>query len=131
MLSVFRFDVCQMLLILNRTAASCITLYLLDHMLYFMRDEKRLGAAQYNIYHSEDGKCFVLDFWVFPQCRGNGTGRRCFEALRQYTATDGATYYEINCERENAHRFWTSLGFVDTGVDEDGMPLMQLRDPLL
>ena len=100
------------------------------HMLYFLLDGQRIGAAQYNTYHSEDGKCFVLDFWVFPRYRGNGTGRRCFEALRKYTAADGAKYYEINCDRENAHRFWTSLGFVDTGVDEDGMPLMQLRDPL-
>ena len=100
------------------------------HMLYFLRDGQRIGAAQYNTYHSEDGKCFVLDFWVFPQYRGNGIGRRCFEALRKYTAADGAKYFEINCDRDNARRFWCSLGFVDTGVDEDDMPLMQLRDLL-
>ena len=97
------------------------------HLIYFVCDDVRIGAAQYNTYHSEDGKCFILDFWVFPEFRGNGTGHYCFEALRQYTSADGAGYYEINCDRENAHRFWTSLGFVDTGVDEDDMPLMQLH----
>ena len=97
------------------------------HMIYFVCYDVRIGAAQYNTYHSEDGKCFILDFWVFPEFRGNGTGHQCFEALRQYTSADGARYCEINCDRENAHRFWTSLGFVDIGLDEDDMPLMQLR----
>ena len=97
------------------------------HLIYFVCDDVRIGAAQYNTYHSEDGKCFILDFWVFPAFRGNGTGHYCFEALRRYTAADGALYYEINCTKENAHRFWLSLGFRDCGVDEDDMPLMQLR----
>jgi ribosomal protein S18 acetylase RimI-like enzyme len=97
-------------------------------MIYFIRDGVRVGAAQYNTYQSEDGKCFVLDFWVFPEFRGNGTGHYCFEALRRYTAADGALYYEINCDRENAQRFWKSLGFTDCGVDEYDMPLMQLHE---
>ena len=97
------------------------------HMVYFVRAGERIGAAQYNTYQSEDGKCFVLDFWVFPPCRGNGTGHRCFEALEAYTKADGAVYYEINCEKENAQRFWKSLGFEDNGVDEYDMALMIKR----
>ena len=94
------------------------------HMVYFVENKTRIGAAQYNTYQSEDGKCFVLDFWVFPEYRGGGTGHRCFAALESYTRADGAKYYEINCERENAHRFWLDNGFVDNGVDEYGMALM-------
>ena len=97
------------------------------HMIYFVCDDVRIGAAQYNTYHSEDGKCFILDFWVFPEFRGGGTGHRCFAALQQHTAVDGALYYEINCTRENAHQFWQSLGFADCGMDEYDMPLMQLH----
>ena len=97
------------------------------HMVYFIRDGLRIGAAQYNTYQSEDGKCFILDFWVFPEYRGGGTGHQCFEALLRYTKHDGARYYEINCTKENAHRFWKSLGFTDYGVDEDGMPVMVRR----
>lgn len=94
------------------------------HMVYFVRDGVRIGAAQYNTYQSEDGKCFVLDFWVFPAFRGGGTGHRCFEALEAYTKADGALYYELNSEKENSKRFWKSLGFVESGVDEYGMALM-------
>ena len=97
------------------------------HMVYFVCNDIRIGAAQYNTYQSEDGKCFILDFWVFPEHRGNGTGHRCFAALQAYTKSEGARYYELNCTKDNAHRFWNSLGFVDCGVDEYEMPVMIRR----
>ena len=93
------------------------------HMVYFVEDDRNIGAAQYNTYQSEDGKCFILDFWVFPEYRGNGTGHRCFEALEAYTKTDGAVYYVINSEKESSIRFWKSLGFTESGRDEYDMPL--------
>jgi len=94
------------------------------HMVYFVRNGIRIGAAQYNTYQSEDGKCFILDYWVFPAFRGHGTGHQCFSCLEAYTKADGATYYELNSERENAIRFWKSLGFVEQGVDEYEMKLL-------
>ena len=97
------------------------------HMVWFVREGLRIGAAQYCTYTSEDGKCFLMDFWVFPEHRGMGTGHRCFEVLDGYVKNDGGLYYEINCEKENAHRFWCSLGFRDNGVDEYDMPLMVRR----
>ena len=95
-----------------------------QHMVYFIRDGERIGAASYCTYQSEDGKCFILDYWVFPGFRGNGTGHRCFEALEQYTKADGAKYYELNSTKEDAVRFWKSMGFVENGVDEYDMPLL-------
>ena len=98
-----------------------------QHMVWFKRNGERIGAASYCIYQSEDGKCFILDFWVFPGYRGNGTGHRCFEALEQYTRKDGAVYYEINSEKEASVRFWKSLGFIENGRDEYDMPLFIKR----
>jgi len=59
------------------------------HMVYFMRDGVRIGASQYCTYKSEDGKCFILDFWVFPEYRGNGTGHDCFQAENRFDQSDG------------------------------------------
>ncbi len=87
-------------------------------MIYFLRQVIRVGASQYKTFQNEDGKCFILDFWVFPECRGNGTGHDCFDALVSYTRADGAAYYELNCANEKAIRFWKSLGFIENGVDE-------------
>ena len=94
------------------------------HMVYFVEDGKKIGAAQYNTYQSEDGKCFIMDFWVFPEFRGRGTGHRCFRVLEEYTKAEGAVYYEINCEREDAFRFWKDNGFAENGEDEYEMALM-------
>ena len=99
------------------------------HMVYFVRDGKRIGAASYCTYQSEDGKCFILDFWVFRGFRGNMTGHHCFEALERYTKADGAIYYEINSTKEDSVRFWRSLGFVENGADEYGMPLFIKNSP--
>lgn len=93
------------------------------HMIYFVEDNIRIGAAQYNTYQSEDGKCFILDFWIFPEYRNQGRGHNCFKAMELYTKSDGARYYEINSEKEASIRFWKSLGFKDHGSDEWGMPL--------
>ena len=96
------------------------------HMIYFVCDDIRIGAAQYNTYQSEDGKCFILDFWIFPEYRGNRTGHQCFEVLKAYAMSNGARYYELNYTKEISHRFWQSIGFVDCGVDEYEIPVMQL-----
>ena len=98
-----------------------------QHMVYFCRDGKRIGAASYCTYQSENGKCFILDYWIFPQFRGNGTGHRCFTALEQYTKADGAKYYELNSMKEDSIRFWKSIGFVENGKDEYDMLLFIKR----
>ena len=64
---------------------------------------------------------------LFPPYRGGGTGHRCYEALEAYTRADGARYYELNSEKEASVRFWKSIGFVDNGRDEYGMPLLIKR----
>ena len=94
-----------------------------QHMVWFCRGGVRIGAASYCVYPSEDGKCFILDFWVFPAFRGNGTGRRCFEALAAKAKAEGAIYTELNSEKEASRRFWKSLGFTESGRDEYDMPL--------
>ncbi len=93
------------------------------HLVYFVEKGVRIGAAQYCTYHSEDGKCFVGDFWVFAEFRGGGTGHKCFDCLEKYTTADGAKYYELNSEKEDSIRFWKSMGFTENGVDEYGMKL--------
>ena len=98
-----------------------------QHMVYFVLGEQRIGAASYCTYESEDGKCFILDYWIFPEYRGNGTGHKCFDALEQYTKMDGAKYYELNSTKENSIRFWKSLGFVENGKDEYDMLVLVKR----
>lgn len=96
-------------------------------LVYFMENGQKVGACSYCIYGSEDGKCFILDFWVFPQFRGGGMGHRCFAELQKLTRKDGAIYYEINSSKEDSIRFWKSVGFVENGIDEYGEKLFVRR----
>ena len=89
-----------------------------QHMVWFNQDGTRIGAASYCTYQSEDGKCFILDFWVFPDFRNEGNGHLCFEALEEVTRKDGAEYYQINSTKEDSVRLWKSLGFIEDGADE-------------
>ena len=97
------------------------------HMVYFIEEGRSVGAASYCTYQSEDGKCFLMDFWVFPEYRGAGMGHRCFDALACYTKEDGAKYYEINSSKDDSTRFWKSIGFIENGKDEWDMPLLIKR----
>lgn len=94
--------------------------------LLFQRDGSDIGLALTVIYAAEDGKQFILEFCVFPEFRGCGTGTACAQALLSWGRTGGAQYAELNVDAETRRRFWGRLGFVPNGCDEWGVPLMLL-----
>ena len=98
------------------------------YFLFFERDEREIGFAMPVIYDLEDGKCFIMEFCVYPEFRGNGTGHACGEALLSWARERGADYFELNCDTAPRERFWRRLGFAPNGRDEWGETLM-LRPP--
>ena len=97
------------------------------HYLFFHRDGQDIGFALPVIFTSEDGKCFIMEFCVYPEFRGGGTGRDCAGALLNWTKERGTRYAELNYgSDERRLRFWKRVGFVENGVDEWGEPLMLL-----
>lgn len=90
------------------------------HMVWFMREGVKIGATHYKIFKNEDGECFILDFWVFPEYRGHNTGHECFNALKEYTEADGARYYKLNAAKEQSIHFWKTIGFVEFAMDPNG-----------
>lgn len=97
--------------------------------LFFSRGGQDIGFAMPVIFTSEDGKCLIMEFCVFPEFRGNGLGTECVNVLLDWAKKNGAQYAELNygnyIRRKN---FWTRVGFVENGVDEWGEPLM-IRPP--
>lgn len=93
--------------------------------LFFSRDGQDIGLAMPVIFPAEDGKCFLMEFCVFPEFRG-GTGRQCAAALLDWAKENGARYAELNCGNARRSRFWESVGFRKNGADEWGEPLMLL-----
>ncbi len=94
--------------------------------LAFARDGADIGFAIPAFYPSEDGKCFIMEFWAEPEFRGGGTGAACAQALLDWARERGAAYFELNADGERRRRFWARAGFVPNGVDEWGNPCMLL-----
>ena len=95
--------------------------------LFFCRDGQDIGFAMPVIYAAEDGKCFIMEYCIYPQFRGKGAGRECAAALLNWAKKNGARYAELNCSSHEGRRhFWESVGFVENGADEWGQPLMIL-----
>ena len=90
--------------------------------LFFCRDGVEVGFALTAHYPSEDEKCFILEFCIYPAFRGGGTGSACAQALLDWMRARGAAYFELNYGGdERRSRFWSRLGF-----REKGEPLMLL-----
>ena len=97
------------------------------YFLFFHRDGQDIGFAMPVIFTSEDSKCFVMEFCVYPEFRGNGTGKECARVLLDWARENGALYAELNYgSNERRRRFWECVGFVENGADEWGEPLMIL-----
>ncbi len=97
------------------------------HYLFFHRDGQDIGFAMPVVFTSEDGKCFIMEFCVYPEFRGNGTGSACAKVLLRWAKKHGGKYAELNYGSDPRRlRFWGRLGFVENGTDEWGEPLMIL-----
>ncbi len=96
------------------------------YFLFFEREGTVIGFAMPVLFTSEDGKCFIMEFCVYPQFRGGGTGTACAQALIAWAKGHGAAYFELNAAREDRRRFWARSGFQPNGLDEWGEPLMLL-----
>lgn len=100
-----------------------------NHCYYLLmrRDGQEVGFAMPVLYDQEDGKCFLLEFCVYPEFRGGGMGKSCAEAFLTWANAQQAAYVELNFGGlERRFRFWQSLGFLENGRDEWGEPLMIL-----
>ena len=97
------------------------------HFLFFLRNGLDIGFAMPVIYTTEDGKCFIMEYCVYPEFRGNGTGKECARVLLDWAKENGALYAELNHGSNQRRRhFWESVGFIENGADEWGEPLMIL-----
>lgn len=93
---------------------------------FFQQSGTDIGFALAVIYDSEDGKCFLMEFCVYPEYRGKGCGSACAGEFKAWAAENGSKYIELNFDTEQRRRFWSRQGFVPNGCDEWGVKLMLL-----
>ena len=109
----------------NNIAALCARDTDPVHRYFVVVDGVRIGFILCCTYHSEDGKCFVMEMSIDAAHRGRGYGKAAFALLM---AEENAAYYALHTAGSKARRFWESLGFLETGTAEDGS-LAMVRPP--
>ena len=90
----------------------------------FIINSEVIGFTTYCTYHSEDGKCLIIDYYLLPEYRGSGLGSMIFEEVKKVEINKGAKFFELNISNRRNMNFWRNNGFRLMGVDEFGSVLM-------
>lgn len=87
----------------------------------FIREMEVIGFCIYCTYHSEDGKCFIIDYCIVPELRDNSLGTNIFNIIKEIEISKGAKYFELNVSNKRNMRFWMKQGFCFDGMDDYGV----------
>ena len=97
------------------------------YIVFLRKDNVNIGFAVYVIYHSEEGKCLIVDFCIFSEHRNKGIGSSFFKMLRAHVAAQNALYFSLNLSNDDNKRFWEREGFKLAGKDEHGSDVYEKR----
>lgn len=88
--------------------------------IYLIETSGIVGFCMYVTYFDEQGKCFLMEYYMEPEYRNLGFGKRAYSEIEQYIKEEGAAFIELTPTNEANLRFWSGLGFEITGdMDED------------
>jgi GNAT superfamily N-acetyltransferase len=76
----------------------------------FQSDSSIIG---YTLYREEDEAIYIRQFFVRPDFRRQGHGRRAFEWLAQHVWHDRRLSLDVLVENHSGIAFWRSMGFRD------------------
>lgn len=71
----------------------------------FIKGMKVIGFCTYCTYHSEDGKCFIIDYCIVPELGDNSLGTNIFKIIKEIEISKGAKYFELNVSNKRNMRF--------------------------
>ena len=89
--------------------------------MFFIKEKEIIGFCTYCTYHSEDGKCFIIDFCIVPDHRNKSLGTIIFNTIKEIEKSKGAKYFELNVSNKRNMRFWMKQGFHFDGIDDYGV----------
>lgn len=87
----------------------------------FIKEMRVIGFCTYCTYHSEDGKCFIIDYCIVPELRDNSLGTNIFNRIKEIENSKGAKYFELNVSNKRNMGFWMKQRFNFDGIDDYGV----------
>ena len=90
-------------------------------LLFFKVQGKVIGFIMYCTYFDEDGKSLLAEFYICPDKRNSGYGKKAYRMAEDQIIREGASYIELTPTNHINERFWERAGFIRTNdLDEDG-----------
>ena len=90
-------------------------------LLFFKLQQETIGFMMYCTYFDEDGKSLLAEFYICPDKRNSGYGKKAYRMAENQIAKEGASYIELTPTNHINERFWERAGFIRTNdLDEDG-----------
>ena len=89
-------------------------------ILFINKEEEIIGFLMYVTYFDEEGKCFLMEYYIQPNYRNLGYGKSAYLKAENHINDEGALYIELTPTNESNERFWSSVGFEKSeDMDED------------
>jgi ribosomal protein S18 acetylase RimI-like enzyme len=86
-----------------------------------------VGFAHFKIDRSERvGGGYILEFYIIPELRRKGLGRKLYSFIRQEFTTYRIKDIWLSADKLNGEPFWFSLGFIDTGETENELKILTI-----
>jgi GNAT superfamily N-acetyltransferase len=80
-------------------------------------------TAAYALVSIDEDSAYVRHFFVLPEHRGGGVGRRAVETLfREVIPPTHRTTLDVLASNASGHRFWRSVGFTDYAIRMERLP---------
>lgn len=95
--------------------------------IFFLKGNEIVGFCLYCTYHSEDGKCFIVDYCILPEFRNENLGTKFFKIIKDIEISKGAKYFELNVSNKRNMNFWLRQGFHFNGVDDFGSVVLTTK----
>ena len=90
-------------------------------------NKKMAGFAHFKIDRNERiGWGYILEFYIMPEFRNKGLGRKLYSFIKQEFDTYGVKDIWLTADKVNGEPFWFSLGFVDTGETENELKILTI-----
>jgi GNAT superfamily N-acetyltransferase len=81
------------------------------------------ATAAYALVSVDEDSAYVRHFYVLPEHRGSGVGRRAIETLfRDVIPATHRTTLDVLASNVSGHRFWRSVGFSDYAIRMERLP---------
>jgi GNAT superfamily N-acetyltransferase len=86
--------------------------------------EERGAMVAYALVSTDDeSSAYIRQFFVLPEHRGTGVGRRAIELLlREIVPPTARVTLDVLASNPGAHAFWRSVGFTDYAVRMEREP---------